>query len=329
MASSSVETNELSSVGKNNDVNKASTGNVMMPQQQMQMQSPSSVVDSTATAEVDKTSEQGTFSPDSPLYDPFGPNKDKIIQESVQSPPQLSSLSEHEIISPPGLLAASSSSSNNNTMLGGTESPPEDQVMERTTPNSKYRIPSHVFSRSKSNTPVEWSVASNDSLFSIQMGNMSFTKDPFLWRLDDLAGTPTAAAIDESTPSQSGSHQMFNYSGSFPPPTSSNKAAFDGNSKELVIIGEEVPHGPSETQGDQIQLVNSDDQDRVSSHCSPAAAAEKNDSTPVVDVDTMKKDLSLRENQYQIPEKPTTANPHLARLSGESNNSTKSFAFPM
>ncbi|KAK1565391.1 hypothetical protein Q3G72_025495 [Acer saccharum] len=64
--------------------------------------------------------------------------------------------------------------------LGSTTQSPPMQVMERTydfadvDPN---RIPAHVFDRSKSSAPVEWSTCSNESLFSIHMGNMSFTRD--------------------------------------------------------------------------------------------------------------------------------------------------------
>ncbi|XP_023516806.1 uncharacterized protein LOC111780597 isoform X1 [Cucurbita pepo subsp. pepo] len=60
---------------------------------------------------------------------------------------------------------------------------PPIQVMDRTDdPTSiSYRIPSRVFSRSKSTAPMEWSVASNESLFSIQMGNMSFTREQLGW----------------------------------------------------------------------------------------------------------------------------------------------------
>ncbi|KAK6250079.1 hypothetical protein QQP08_010610 [Theobroma cacao] len=43
------------------------------------------------------------------------------------------------------------------------------------------RIPSYVFARTKSSGPMEWSVASNESLFSIHMGNMSFTRDQLSW----------------------------------------------------------------------------------------------------------------------------------------------------
>ncbi|XP_074314829.1 uncharacterized protein LOC141650998 [Silene latifolia] len=60
------------------------------------------------------------------------------------------------------------------------ETPPV-QVMERPPSGSAgYRIPSHVFARNKSNNRnPDWSAASNDSLFSINTGNMSFTTDQF------------------------------------------------------------------------------------------------------------------------------------------------------
>lgn len=64
------------------------------------------------------------------------------------------------------------------------EQSPPTQVMERSTNNTTttstpttppYRIPSHVFARTTSTAPVEWSTMSNESLFSIHMGNNSFT----------------------------------------------------------------------------------------------------------------------------------------------------------
>ncbi|KDP31352.1 hypothetical protein JCGZ_11728 [Jatropha curcas] len=40
-----------------------------------------------------------------------------------------------------------------------------------------YRFPSAMFARNKSQAPMEWSAASSESLFSIHMGNMSFTRE--------------------------------------------------------------------------------------------------------------------------------------------------------
>lgn len=60
--------------------------------------------------------------------------------------------------------------------LDPRQSPPV-QVMEKSDPADPNRIPSSVFERSKSTTPMEWSVASNESLFSIHVGNSSFSKE--------------------------------------------------------------------------------------------------------------------------------------------------------
>ncbi|KAL1216776.1 hypothetical protein V5N11_025273 [Cardamine amara subsp. amara] len=71
----------------------------------------------------------------------------------------------------------------NNNNNNAEQSPPT-QIMERSTNNTTtttsnpntppYRIPSHVFARTTSTAPVEWSTLSNESLFSIHMGNNSF-----------------------------------------------------------------------------------------------------------------------------------------------------------
>ncbi|GAB4840126.1 hypothetical protein Ancab_020887 [Ancistrocladus abbreviatus] len=54
---------------------------------------------------------------------------------------------------------------------------PKTQVMERDEGYDTNRIPSSVFSRSDSLIPAEWSVASNESLFSIHIGNASFSRE--------------------------------------------------------------------------------------------------------------------------------------------------------
>ncbi|KAF5205814.1 hypothetical protein FRX31_004598 [Thalictrum thalictroides] len=62
---------------------------------------------------------------------------------------------------------------------GSVMQSPPIQVMERPNDTSTYRIPASVFARSTT-TPVEWSVASNESLFSIHVGNNSFSRDQFI-----------------------------------------------------------------------------------------------------------------------------------------------------
>ncbi|KAL2252373.1 UNVERIFIED_CONTAM: hypothetical protein Sindi_0032000 [Sesamum indicum] len=53
---------------------------------------------------------------------------------------------------------------------------PPTQTMGQPPGYDPNRIPASVFS-SKSGNPTEWSVASNESLFSIHMGNNSFSRD--------------------------------------------------------------------------------------------------------------------------------------------------------
>ena len=73
-----------------------------------------------------------------------------------------------------------SSSSSNHAPTDPMQSP-SVQAMSRAPdvcPDPK-RIPSSIFARSKSTSPTDWSVTSNESLFSINVGNASFSKDHF------------------------------------------------------------------------------------------------------------------------------------------------------
>ncbi|WCJ24321.1 hypothetical protein M5689_006290 [Euphorbia peplus] len=73
---------------------------------------------------------------------------------------------------------------NNDQTTFPTQSPPT-QAMDREPETAEsveaYRIPSSIFTRTKSSAQGDWSTASNESLFSIHMGNASFTKDHANW----------------------------------------------------------------------------------------------------------------------------------------------------
>ncbi|KAF7806264.1 chitinase-like protein PB1E7.04c [Senna tora] len=95
-----------------------------------------------------------------------------------------------------------------------TQNPPV-QVMDRGgaeepgTP-SAYRIPSHVFDRSKSNTP-EWSTASNESLFSIHVGNMSFSRElNWVNEMNISSPLPPPPQQQPPPPNQSPMNNKFN-----------------------------------------------------------------------------------------------------------------------
>ncbi|KAG6404069.1 hypothetical protein SASPL_136306 [Salvia splendens] len=97
--------------------------------------------------------------------------------------------------------------------------PPPSQEMERSP--SAYRIPPSVFERNKSSAAGDWSIASNDSLFSIHVGNMSFTNDQYMWGSDELTPPP---------PDTAGGDHMFSY-----PAHSSNEGVADMRSSELGL----------------------------------------------------------------------------------------------
>lgn len=94
---------------------------------------------------------------------------------------------------------------------------PPNQEMEA------YRIPASVFERNKSSTPADWSAASNESLFSIHMGNMSFAANDNQWKSGELAASDAAARLSTSD-------LMFGYAGQ-----ASAGATADTRCRELGI----------------------------------------------------------------------------------------------
>lgn len=86
--------------------------------------------------------------------------------------------------------------------LSSTPSPPV-QVMDRSGGYEQYRIPSSVFARSKPSTPVEWSIASNESSFSIQIENSSFSRDHFITWGGDMPKPVELPKSSELIPSSS------------------------------------------------------------------------------------------------------------------------------
>ncbi|KAL8106092.1 uncharacterized protein LOC141678826 [Apium graveolens] len=64
---------------------------------------------------------------------------------------------------------------------------PPKQVMERSGDYDPDRIPASVFG-SRPSSAMEWSVTSNDSLFSLNIGNNSFSREQFLMMSGELFG---------------------------------------------------------------------------------------------------------------------------------------------
>ncbi|RDX97659.1 hypothetical protein CR513_19546, partial [Mucuna pruriens] len=106
---------------------------------------------------------------------------------------------------------------------------PPVQVMERPGESGAspdhYTFPSHVFSKSNISTPVEWSTASNESLFSIYMGNTSFSNELGCFKSGEL--DKYGACV----------HDQPNASPTRPPPSPANK--FNDISQRTAQLHEE------------------------------------------------------------------------------------------
>lgn len=297
-------------------------------------------------------------SPYSPLDDPFGADEGTLLQFGTEIgnrnfqnnvPAETTTSLARDDESPMDKLPVAGGSISDNDVHLALESPP-NQLMERdnttttttTATTSPHRIPSHVFKRSKSNTPVEWSLTSNESLFSIHMGNMSFTKEQFLlWRLDDI-GTP-----GERSPSD---NLIFNNSGPLPPPPQppgARNKSIDARSNREIGIGEKTEEvipkqstaendlKPKPATATAAAATVFSPESRLSNRSvesSDEAGREirsKINYEPAAVVGMARKDFSLRENNYDFATEKRFSGAHISRMSGESNNSTKSFAFPM
>ncbi|MCD7473396.1 hypothetical protein HAX54_015231 [Datura stramonium] len=131
----------------------------------------------------------------------FSDNKRPVSGNSTMSSEPLN----HEVSLSMSQSAATQYSSRSSSGNSSTTESPPMQVMEHST-NKSYRIPSSVFARDESANPAEWSITSHESLFSIHMGTMSFTKDASFWQSGEL-GTPgdfpTSPAMCDFSPYQS------------------------------------------------------------------------------------------------------------------------------
>ncbi|WOL14033.1 hypothetical protein Cni_G22813 [Canna indica] len=111
------------------------------------------------TSELGKSAIVSAEVPGNNFQPPFDAENAQL--ETGNKPEIRTPLSSDDSYSNPG--------SNDFPTAGANQSPPI-QSMNRTDFPDPNRIPSYVFARTKSSTPMEWSVASNESLFSIHMG---------------------------------------------------------------------------------------------------------------------------------------------------------------
>ncbi|KAG5240201.1 protein AF [Salix suchowensis] len=94
--------------------------------------------------------------------------------------------------------------------MSPTQSPPV-QVMERPGGYDPFRIPSSIFESNKGPAPMDWSVASNESLFSIHVGNNSFSRDHKSGELIMFSPPPPKAMVatdNQSSDPAMGTHKQ-------------------------------------------------------------------------------------------------------------------------
>ncbi|KAI4335904.1 hypothetical protein L6164_014500 [Bauhinia variegata] len=170
---------------------------------------------------------------------------------------------------------------------------PPTQVMERPgdDPGSPYRIPSHVFA--KSNTTGEWSLASNESLFSIHMGNMSFSREMAWMKSGELGSVGDMSGAPDAPPSST-------------PPTNPNQPT--------AASTDPATGAPVNKLNDITPKTG----DHVESPGVTEAKAAETMREVIRETTEERRDLSFGEGVSQ---------PN--RLSHQSDGSTKSFVFPI
>ncbi|CAK9163511.1 unnamed protein product [Ilex paraguariensis] len=263
-------------------------------------------------------------SPESTLEDPFQEDDEQDMSISTTATPKLdkdaqlafdygerdaygSSITKHEqanydlAASALPVAATSHTPKASSDTKSTTECPPT-QVMEHPSNSSLYRIPSSVFARTKSTSPVEWSVASNESLFSIHMGNMSFTKDHFFWRSGEL-GTPGEASTSGSLFNFPTNQSLVGKS------TNSGKSCEIGVAEEAVETMKEVLMESSEDQNNKRFLTEG----RISRRSEESSTSTKSFAFPILATDVASGN-SMKGNSVRIgPQKQPPLSQQLSK----------------
>ncbi|KAL7616360.1 hypothetical protein Lser_V15G00561 [Lactuca serriola] len=173
-----------------------------------------------------------------------------------------------------------------------TSETPPIQVMERpTTP--KYRIPSSVFARKQSKSQ-DWAMASNESLFSIQM---SFNyQDSINWKSGDLERyiqevetIPESNETGKTHGSETGKDHELCDEGKSPELSGEdkNKSLGDVSKNKNKNHGSSIPDEPVNPNSQENQGRKSVVDDRIS-HLSAESESEKSFTFPVLTGDTDK-----------------------------------------
>ncbi|XWS47925.1 hypothetical protein CRYUN_Cryun13aG0028000 [Craigia yunnanensis] len=120
------------------------------------------------TRQVATPSENSHVSPDKKLRSPF---------HSSSSSGEVVQLGEHTAEETPVSSMANSGQPSDGSATPITPTQATERPAGGSPSAASDRIPSYLFARTSTAVPMEWSVTSNESLFSIHTGNMSFSRE--------------------------------------------------------------------------------------------------------------------------------------------------------
>lgn len=186
-----------------------------------------------------------------------------------------------------------------------------DQSPSCYTPN---RIPSSIFSRKPT---MDWSAASNESLFSIQVGNVSFSRDQFfmLYKSGELT------KLDEQIIAQGNVLPSLKE-------LEDMASRYDENYKEKGSASAATEMPKNTAMAVETSKVAEDDHSHQK--MPPAVEVQKpvSNNSPTVDLGAVA-DNHSQEKKFSAEVQKSPTNSISSGLSDESNNSTISFAFPV
>lgn len=133
-------------------------------------------------------------------------------------------------------------------------------AMEQPAENSSNRLPSHVFARTTTAGPKDWSMCSSDSLFSIQTGNMSYTREQLNWM------------------SKSGEH---NYSHNLTPPETPNNNQITAKITEQRSDSKEGSNGVIEVKAAETMEKESQHKDNASQELAHSTSVSRSSDSSV------------------------------------------------
>ncbi|KAL7094648.1 hypothetical protein ACP275_11G117100 [Erythranthe tilingii] len=249
---------------------------------------------------------------------------------SSSSSPSTSSIQDHNSSEKPQLVTDDEDAKITNTSLASEnanseammKSPPTQTMGGGPLPEppgyDPNRIPASIFA--KSTTAGEWSVASNESLFSIHMGNNSFSRDYAI-----LFGKSGEFPRPEDWPGPQ--PNPFGKSGELP-----RLEDWNNNNDQVVMVNNSLPpvmevpaHEENSMQSGELSRSDKKEEEEKS----PTVENHENPTVPTVSAEVAKKEPIAESPKTSSPSNTLPPYSSPPRFSSGSGHSGSSFAFPV